>query len=826
MAGLIISDQIVHHNKGGTVPQSKVNDTVVVDNTRIKITHGGNSIVDVPAAGLPATVATNAISNNIGIAASNPVTSLTPMPIGNTKGSLVEVRDDTGSPMYIREKKIYGILATDKQDGDTYTDGDIKITLVVDASATSTPSYTATALPGGVSADVYAYPIIKSTIANTAHVDGVISNLPVPSEDKVDNHYAPSTKNRHLAVDKNGKVQVEEEVTHVPAIGDLLSFNDGKKPQDGTTVIIDSESALDKLVTYTYSSQFTTGVAHADGGFWKPTAEDNLRTAPVADLAALKAKSGTYFEITLREDNNTEYLYKPIAKLTVPEQAEPRNIKTDDGLGYWLESKRPDSGALNFAKATDVNAVHILRPTANEIKAYATAKSIKDVFIYYTGTDNSGDNTVRTYYVDNSGDVTLSKDDVNALPSFLSIAGSLREGIKITPSPTDKTFSISEGSLSISDTGNKSITKYPIAAQSPVSFRYMDDTGADIDAVDITSIDASQWSDNGVLKPVAANNDATYQKVYIDTTGKVRLMYGTVNYVSINTASSRYTHEEVKDIPGYTFIGGFLIRKDITGLDTSRGRIIFASKWGEVNIGGSVSQPQLRGVPVPDVATLKALSASNYEIRKVLGTGLEYVFTLTADLTTEQIADTKNLSDNANTGKWVEVTSASFLGEFEELMLDYDIENSDHPFVSDGQIFNLGIDATKASRIVFAFQERNGGQWQGEATVHVYPGARYSAIVAPYGSGYVYGNITQFNPLVFNASDKNINAKLLGVKVYKKTKVSTVITPGELKITNPNENDGTKVLKSNSDGSATFKPLNEGTLTITQAETNTIFGIA
>lgn len=81
----------------------------------------------------------------------------------------------------------------------------------------------------------------------------------------------------------------------------------------------------------------------------------------------------------------------------------------------------------------------------------------------------------------------------------------------------------------------------------------------------------------------------------------------------------------------------------------------------------------LRGAPVADDAGLTALTANDYERRLVKGSGKEYVFKLTADVTVAEDADLNNLADDAATGKWIYQAPISY-----ELLRDLivDIDNS------------------------------------------------------------------------------------------------------------------------------------------------------
>lgn len=78
--------------------------------------------------------------------------------------------------------------------------------------------------------------------------------------------------------------------------------------------------------------------------------------------------------------------------------------------------------------------------------------------------------------------------------------------------------------------------------------------------------------------------------------------------------------------------------------------------YAREGVGGSFvlgSQEGLRGKPVADLAALKALDAREFEERLVKANGSVYVFKLTADLTAGEDADANNIADDAGTGKWI-----------------------------------------------------------------------------------------------------------------------------------------------------------------------------
>ena len=99
----------------------------------------------------------------------------------------------------------------------------------------------------------------------------------------------------------------------------------------------------------------------------------------------------------------------------------------------------------------------------------------------------------------------------------------------------------------------------------------------------------------------------------------------------------------IKD--GVTTAGDITVKKGETLVAWTAGNSVYGVVLGAD--GG------LRGEPVADEATLKALTASEFELRKVTATGKIYEFT--TNPTADQEADTNNLEADDGTGFWIEV---------------------------------------------------------------------------------------------------------------------------------------------------------------------------
>jgi len=181
---------------------------------------------------------------------------------------------------------------------------------------------------------------------------------------------------------------------------------------------------------------------------------------------------------------------------------------------------------------------------------------------------------------DNALNLT-TKTDINGLPVMVNMAGSLREALGLIPSVNDNGFSNEAGKLYVMNDTTRSIDTFSIAANNIVTFRYIDKAGTELTG-DLTTLDPTKYSNNGALTDLSQSSCASFVKVYVSDTGDFRVLHGSQEYTSIDTASIRYTHEYVPNIAGFTLIGGLLIRKDCIVLNSTRARLVYASKWGEI----------------------------------------------------------------------------------------------------------------------------------------------------------------------------------------------------------------------------------------------------
>ena len=241
---------------------------------------------------------------------------------------------------------------------------------------------------------------------------------------------------------------------------------------------------------------------------------------------------------------------------------------------------------ITFLSESQVTPAVPANPTTAEVKTYIDTLTgvdlvkAKDSLFYYNGTNVSGYAT-QLFHYDKNQVCTLLEKRILDINKFIEALGYVRKGIKMS-FQADMTINLSSGSLLVLSTNGTMIQEFAYAGGNSITFRYLKPDNTD-EAGDITDVDPKQIYDGtGTLVNVTANDDASFQKLYIKNDGTdFRMHRGLKNYASMNTASTQYHNEEVPEVPGYTFIGGLILRKNCTKLNSTRKRDVFASKFGE-----------------------------------------------------------------------------------------------------------------------------------------------------------------------------------------------------------------------------------------------------
>ena len=241
---------------------------------------------------------------------------------------------------------------------------------------------------------------------------------------------------------------------------------------------------------------------------------------------------------------------------------------------------------ITFLTESQLNPAIPANATNIEVKAYLDTLSgldsvkAKDSLFYYNGTNTSGYAT-QLFHYDKYQVCTLLEKRILGIEKFIDALGYVRSGLKLS-FQADMTINVGAGSLFVLSTNGTMIQEFAYAGGNSITFRYLKPDNTD-EAGDITDVEPTQYYNSGVLTSLTANNDASFQKFYIKNDGTdFRMHRGVTNFATIDEASLQYHDEEVPEVPGYTFIGGILVQKNCTELDSTRKRDVFASKFGEI----------------------------------------------------------------------------------------------------------------------------------------------------------------------------------------------------------------------------------------------------
>ena len=195
-----------------------------------------------------------------------------------------------------------------------------------------------------------------------------------------------------------------------------------------------------------------------------------------------------------------------------------------------------------------------------------------------------------------------------------------------------------------------------------------------------------------------------------------------------------------------------------------------------------VAKDGLRGTPTSDTTELLQLTAKDDEFRNVLFTKKDYRFKKTSRLTAEEIADLENLSDVADTGKWIyQAPPVS-----EDQMVNIPITDGSIDHVS-WSLNPVGFDLTTAKGyIVVTSKTSNNTSVLSPLRIEL----PMTAGAMPHHSGLVLNNNSYEIRAVVRDGSKDVleiagsfdansghGSELLSIKYYKPQK--TVIKPTE-----------------------------------------------
>lgn len=217
---------------------------------------------------------------------------------------------------------------------------------------------------------------------------------------------------------------------------------------------------------------------------------------------------------------------------------------------------------------------------------------------------------------------TVAASPLEQYRDYLQTFNLINLGVTIYPNGANLNINNSSGNVFGRGINYISNPKNPhqknINAQSPVTFQYRLQNGTAYS--NTITIDPNNYDNNGVLTSIPGNNNttnSTNQRVYLFSTGNIRLQYGQQVYASLSDAiagiqfESFNTYQAIND--DAVLIGIISIRKNATDLtNTLYARFIPVSRYGDT-IGGAAGisttslQSAYNNSIVPQITTNTAL---------------------------------------------------------------------------------------------------------------------------------------------------------------------------------------------------------------------------
>jgi len=200
-----------------------------------------------------------------------------------------------------------------------------------------------------------------------------------------------------------------------------------------------------------------------------------------------------------------------------------------------------------------------------------------------------------------------------------STIGAVRIGVDIVTTD-DLKLNISSGYFIAYNSDRMGFERYDIPEVNGATFDYIDKYGNVIDA-GVSEIDPINWYDGTNKIELGRTYYSTFQKVYIDIYGNIKVIRGDIEYTSIDKATYRSIAEQIPQIDGLYYIGGYILSKSCATLDSSRCRVVYSSKLGESQVGTPAGTISKLKEPVTDLIALKEIETPETgEMRQDLST--------------------------------------------------------------------------------------------------------------------------------------------------------------------------------------------------------------
>jgi LysM repeat protein len=180
----------------------------------------------------------------------------------------------------------------------------------------------------------------------------------------------------------------------------------------------------------------------------------------------------------------------------------------------------------------------------------------------------------------------------------------------------------------------------------------------------------------------------------------------------------------------------------------------------------------LRLDPVSTIAEMSAINAKDF--MRIEANTEEYQFKIAEKLTPAEIADANNISDDANTGKWVKQFLTQ-VGEVDYIVFEKDMDDVS---ISSTQSLTLDYDLSLAEKVVFIIVEAGSNRTY-DVLVSLKDGY-VNGFAGEYNDWHTNAYITDKATGAFDIKANNHNAKLARVEVYQRKTINTIVAPEDL----------------------------------------------
>jgi len=263
----------------------------------------------------------------------------------------------------------------------------------------------------------------------------------------------------------------------------------------------------------------------------------------------------------------------------------------------------------------------------------------------------------------------LKTDLISNQDSFNIDLGAVKKNLTMAKG-SDLKVSVSSGSIKTYDSTKMLYIDNPFGAITNAVFDYIIADGTVIDS-NMSEIDTEHWNDNGTKQAITRGSNSTFQKFYIGLDGKIRVLRGAKKYLSLARASYEHIDEDIPNLTAFDlyYIGGMLIQKNCTALDSKRCRFVYASKLCESHIGSGGGTISKLKEPLADITEIKAIeSPESGEVRQDLSELPKVVL-----WAFNESATTGKTADDGTTGYWNKI-EAETSRKREDKTADFTIE--------------------------------------------------------------------------------------------------------------------------------------------------------